>query len=142
MSARTVNARIVLRVGLLVLVAITLVVFSVWTIPHVLFHSFHLHGFGALDATLQSARFALEVVVTVVLAAVLARPCARAPVRPSRSTRSTWASPLPSDGFRPFSASCQALRSRPTASRRIVEACCTPSSNGPPSPSPSCSSPS
>ncbi|MGD9985748.1 MAG: hypothetical protein AB7S91_03025 [Pseudonocardia sp.] len=55
------------------LVAITLVVFAVWTVPHVVFHSLHLHGFSALDATLQTVGFAVEVVVALVLAVVLAR---------------------------------------------------------------------
>ena len=55
------------------LVAITLELFAVWTVPHVVFHSFHLHGFSALDATLQTIGFAIEVVVALALAVVLAR---------------------------------------------------------------------
>ncbi|WP_216361990.1 hypothetical protein [Pseudonocardia sp. N23] len=55
------------------LVAITLVVFAVWTVPHVVFHSVHLHGFSVLDATAQTVGFAVEVVVAAVLAVVLVR---------------------------------------------------------------------
>lgn len=64
------------------LVAITLVVFAVWTIPHVVFHSFHLHGFSPLDAVLQTVGFGIEVVVAAVLAVVLVRS-GRTPVHSS-----------------------------------------------------------
>lgn len=49
------------------LVRVTLAAFLVYTVPHAVFHSAHLHGFTVTDAVAQTGGFVLQVGLAVAL---------------------------------------------------------------------------
>ena len=58
---------------------LVLVAFLVFDIPHAVFHSLHLHGFATVDAVVQSAAFAVQIVLAVVLFVLAGRLPAERP---------------------------------------------------------------
>jgi hypothetical protein len=62
---------------------VAVIAFAVYTVPHMIFHSFHLEGFSRADAIAQTAGFVLQLVMAVVVAWLLWRD------RPNRTHRMT-----------------------------------------------------
>jgi fucose 4-O-acetylase-like acetyltransferase len=59
--------------GQRLLSAIAVAAFVVYTVPHMIFHSFHLEGFSTTDAVAQTMGFVLQLVVAAVAAWLLWR---------------------------------------------------------------------
>lgn len=55
------------------LVTAAVVAFLVFAVPHAVFHTFHLAHFPLVDAVLQQAAFAVEIVLAVAVLALLPR---------------------------------------------------------------------
>jgi hypothetical protein len=52
---------------------VAIVAFAVYTVPHVIFHSFHLEGFSRGNAIAQIVGFVLQLVMAVVVVLLLWR---------------------------------------------------------------------
>jgi hypothetical protein len=52
---------------------VAIVAFAVYTVPHVIFHSFHLEGFSRGNAIAQTVGFVLQLVMAVVVVLLLWR---------------------------------------------------------------------
>jgi hypothetical protein len=52
---------------------VAIAAFAVYTVPHMIFHSFHLEGFSRGDAIAQTVGFVLQLLMAVVVALLLWR---------------------------------------------------------------------
>ena len=74
LTAAAITAR--RRSGLIALTA-----FATYAVPHTVFHASHLQGFPVGDAVLQTAGFAMQLVLALVLAMVTLRAPPTGPLR-------------------------------------------------------------
>jgi hypothetical protein len=59
--------------GRWLLSVVAIAAFAVYTIPHMIFHSFHLEGFSRADAIAQTVGFVLQLLIAVVVVLLLWR---------------------------------------------------------------------
>jgi hypothetical protein len=52
---------------------VAIAAFAVYTVPHMIFHSFHLEGFSSGDAIAQTVGFALQLLIAVAVVLLLWR---------------------------------------------------------------------
>lgn len=67
--------RLLIRVGA--------IAFTVYALPHTVFHGLHLHGFSLVDAVAQMAGFVLQLGLVIVILAATLQPSADRGIEPT-----------------------------------------------------------